>query len=405
MLRWIVWLAFVCAAAVGAAWVARYPGTFTLEWQNYRIDSSVAVLAALVVAVALIAALAYRLVWSLRRVPYLWSRSRSEGRQRRGYEALSRGLVAVAAGDVDTARRQSRRAEALLDDRPLAMLLAAQAAQLEGDDQAAARFFAAMQHERPTAFLGVRGLLAQAIKRQDWTEALTLAERAHRLNPASDWVVSTLYDLQKRTGHWAEAESLLTQSVRLKLIAPSEAPRERAMLLLRQSEAAGGREALRLARRAVRADPAFAPASVRLAKLLVAGGRLRRAAAVIERAWERSPDAALAEVYYQARQCDDALKKVRAAQKLAARNPNDAESRITVAVAALEARLWGEARSMLEPIAGDNASARVCRLMAELEEAEHGDLARARTWLMRATAEDRPALPASPPVPAAATSG
>ena len=115
-------------------------------------------------------------------------------------------------------------------------------------------------------------------------------------------------------------------------------------------------------------------------------------------AWERTPDPELADAYWAARQADDALKKVQAAQRLARRNPDHIESRIAIATAALEARLWGEARTNLESVAGPDAPPRVCLLMAELEEAEHGDLARARTWLMRAAADEH-APGMSSPVP------
>jgi HemY protein len=54
----------------------------------------------------------------------------------------------------------------------------------------------------------------------------------------------------------------------------------------------------------------------------------------------------------------------------------------------LQARLWGEARRHLAAAGGtENAlspSPRICRLMAELEQAEHNDLPAARMWLARA---------------------
>jgi HemY protein len=209
-------------------------------------------------------------------------------------------------------------------------------------------------------------------------------------------VVKTLYDLQKRTGKWADAEVTLGESVKMKLIPAADASRERAEMQYRKSLESEGREALDWARKAYRSDPTLVPAAVRLARLLVAEGSLRKAAGLIETAWERTPDPDLAEIYWAARKCDDALAKVQAAQRLATFNPKHPESRITVALAALEARLWGEARSNLEPIAGDDASPRVCRLMAELEEAEHGDLARARTWLMRASGDEHVPQMSSP---------
>jgi HemY protein len=398
MLRWGMLIIILGVAAFVAATLAEFPGDVSLTWRDWRISTSAGVFIAAMLVLSALVALLYRLWWSLRKAPRMIERARRERRQRLGYEALSRGLVAVAAGDAPGARRQARRAETLLDGRPLTMLLSAQAAQLQGDDQAATRFFAAMRERRDTEFLGLRGLLAQAIKREDWREALQLAERAHRLNPKSDWVVSTLYDLQKRSGRWADAEATLKERTTLKLLPPAAAPRERAELLLKQSEDGPSDSALTLAKRAFHADPAYPPAAARYAKLLIAAGKHGRAASVLERAWASNPDPELADLYWEARQSHDALAKVKAAQRLAARNPDHIESRIAIAVAALEARLWGEARSNLQSIAGEDAPPRVCRLMAELEEAEHGDLSRARMWLMRAMGDEHgPSM--SSPVP------
>ena len=51
-----------------------------------------------------------------------------DSKRRRGYKALSQGMVAVAAGDAGEAARLARRADGLLNDPPLTLLLSAQAA-------------------------------------------------------------------------------------------------------------------------------------------------------------------------------------------------------------------------------------------------------------------------------------
>lgn len=388
MIRWIGLILLLALIAALAGTLASAPGTMVLEWGDYRIATSVAVFALALAVVVVVAALLYRLWCTVRRAPGSLLGMRQERRQRRGYEALSRGLVAVAAGDADAAEKQSRRAAQLLDDRPLTMLLQAQSAQLRGDDQAATKFFTAMRQQPETAFLGLRGLLSQAMKRNDWQQGLRLAEEAYRLNPKSEWLIHTLYDLNKQAGRWTEAEALLDRSTTAKVLAPADTAPERAELLYRMSLETSGGDAIRYVRKAFDIDPGHVGAAARLARLLIAEDRHRKAVGVLERAWVKHPDPELAEVYWSATESTDALKKVKAAQHLKLVNPDHPESRITVAVAALEAQLWGEARSNLESIAGDDASPRVCRLMATLEEAEHGDLARARMWLLRAARED-----------------
>jgi HemY protein len=402
MLRWLIFFLLAGIVAGIAAWFANHPGQVSLHWQDYRIETSAAVALVIVLVLAAVVAALYRLWWTLLRAPRAFARAGREGRQRRGIAALSRGLVAVAAGDAETAQHQARRASSLLDDRRLTLLLSAQAAQLQGDEQAASRFFAAMRERRDTEFLGVRGLLTQAMKRNDRNEALQLAQQAYRLNPKSGWVISTLYELQKETGRWADAEVTLGDCDRLKLISPEAVRRERGQLQYQLSVAAEGERALRLARSAYRADPSLVPAAIRWAELLIAEGRHRKAQRVIETVWGQTPDPLLAEVYWQAAKADTDAKKVQAAKKLASYNFRHLESRLAVAAAALDARMWSEARSQLEPVAGDDAPPRVCRSMARLEEGEHGDLVRARAWLLRAAGErPPPVVEPTPEEPAA----
>lgn len=399
MIRWILAFVIIGAVALLAWWLAGNPGTASFEWMGYQIETSVAVVFLLIALLVIVAAILYRIWWSLMRMPRRLWRGHQERRRRKGEKALSRGLVAVAAGDASAAHRQAQRASARIEDASLTLLLSAQAAQLEGDEQAAGRYFAAMTERRDTEFLGVRGLLTQAMRRKDWDEALKLSRRAYRINPRSDWVVKTLYDLQKRTGRWHDAQITLNEQRRLKLMPPDVAERQHAEIQYQLSLQADGPEAIKLARKAYHADPTLVSAAVRWADLLIAEGRHSKAAKVLEDAWQGHPDPVLADRYRKARQADGGEAWLTSAKRLAARRPQHLESRLLIATAALEAKQWGDARAQLEPVADDKAPPRVCRLMARLEEGEHGDLARAREWLMRASAGEEQQTLLPPPVP------
>src|SRR3546814_16442043 len=56
-----------------------------------------------------------------------------------------------------------------------------------------------------TAFLGIRGLLTQALKAGDDAEALRLARRAHRLRPDAAWALTQLLALQVADERWEES--------------------------------------------------------------------------------------------------------------------------------------------------------------------------------------------------------
>lgn len=385
-------LVVIALLAAGAGFLASEPGAVTLTWQGWRIDTSVAILVFGVAILAMLAAALFHLVRKLLGGPRAFLRARRERRRRDGYRALTQGMVAVAAGDAEEAHRFARKADVLLAEPPLTLLLSAQAAQLKGDEQAARKYFSAMLERAETEFLGLRGLLMQALRGGDETGALRLVERARELRPKTPWVLTSLYELQARAGKWLEAEATLAEAVKRKALSVVAARHHRAVLLHERSRAAAAsgdqREALQLAAKAHGLEPGFAPAAVRYAELLRVGGWTRRAAKAIETAWHEAPHPDLAAAWTALFAEATPVERVKHVERLAAANPDHPESRLAQARAALAARLWGEARRHLETLGAKPGaaapSARVCRHMAELEEAQHQDIGAAHHWLARA---------------------
>ncbi|HZB94146.1 MAG TPA: heme biosynthesis HemY N-terminal domain-containing protein, partial [Stellaceae bacterium] len=276
----------ILLVAVAAGFFASEPGSVTLTWQGWRIDTSVAVLVFGVVLLAMLAAALFHLLRKLLGGPRAFMRARREKRRREGYRALTQGMVAVAAGDAEEAHRFARKADTLLAEPPLTLLLSAQAAQLKGDDQAAKKYFTAMLERAETEFLGLRGLIMQALRGGDERAALKLVERARDLRPRTPWVMQSLFELQARAGKWLEAEATLAEAMKRKVLEREATRHHRAVLLHERSRAAEGagdpHEALQLAAKAHGLEPGFAPASVRYAELLRVGGWSRRAAKAIE---------------------------------------------------------------------------------------------------------------------------
>ena len=396
MLRALWFLLLVIAIVLGVVWLMDRPGTVALDWQGYRLETSFAVLAGLAVSLAVVSALAYRVWLALRRAPERLGDAWRGRRRQKGYQALTRGMVAVAAGDGDEARRQSKRADVLLNEPPLTMLLSAQAAQLNGDEKAAEQFFLAMTESTETEFLGLRGLLNQAIHKGDHTAALDLARRAYRLRPKSAWVASHLFDLQVLNSQWLDARITSDDLIKAGAVGRDEGRRRNAVLALQQAIEARGSGDIAVAEKRIKTaydlDPFFAPAVRAHAEVLITNGKSKRAAEVIEKTWRAAPHPDLIEPFWKAVNAEDGLAGMKATERLAAGNAGHPESRIALARAALEARLWGEARKNLTEVAGidedDVDEARVCRLWAALEEAEHGDTDAARRWLTRASLAD-----------------
>ncbi|ESR22578.1 heme biosynthesis protein HemY [Lutibaculum baratangense] len=387
MIRAFLYVLVVAALAIAASWLADLPGAFQLTVAGYQFETSLLVAFVLLLLVVAAVMILWWLISAIFRSPAAVSGYFRARRRDKGYHALSRGMVAAAAGDVRLTKHYSAEARRLAPRESLTVLLAAQAAQLSGDRAAARAAFEAMLARPDTELLGYRGLYIEAQRDGDYAAARTYAEEAARRAPSLPWAGNALLDYQTREHDWDEALATVKRNADARLIDRKAAARQRAVLLTAKAQETEEKDpdaALAQAQEAHKLAPDLVPAAVIAGRLLSATGSSRQAAKIVERTWKEHPHPDLAEVYAHARQGDSAQDRLKRVRALADKRPHEAESRMAVAVAAIEAREWPAAREALEPLLRERPTRRTCMLMAEIEEGERGDAGRVREWLSRA---------------------
>lgn len=386
MFRIVLFLALICLAAAGAAWIADQPGDVTLVWSNWRVDTSLSVFAFAIGLLVLVAMLVVWLVRMLWRIPSRVTNVRRRRRSTRARTAITQGLLAIGAGDLRAARRSDRLARKIARQDPLALLLHAQTAQLAGDGATARETFKTMAERAETRLIGLRGLFIEAQRRDDAPAAVRLAEEALRLAPSSGWASHAVLGFRCAGGDWAGALATLANHRAAGLIEKADFDRQRAVLLTAQAlelERADRDAAQKIAREALALAPALVPAAVLAAKLFSEAQQVRKAMRVIEIAWRANPHPDLADGYAHVRLGDSAVERLARIEALAAKAPGHVESALAVARAAIDAHEFSRAREVLQPLL-EAPTQRVAMLMAEIERAEHGDSGRARYWTQRA---------------------
>jgi HemY protein len=316
------------------------------------------------------------------------SRYFNRSRERRGLEAMARGMTALAAGDVRVARAKAEKAELLLQRPELTRLLNAQAAELAGDDLRAETYYRAMAEDPATSFVGVRGLLNRALERNDTDRALKLAESAVKLRPREPSVLETLYMLQSRNFNWAGARKTLDAQRRAGLLPKPEANRRDAMLALAQADDAEelgeADHARKISLEAARLDPANAEAVATAARHLVAAGSKRAAAKMLINAWRGKPSPLLAAAYAAIEPTESADERRLRFAKLLKANASHTESQLLAAELELVTEDWPGARKAIANLREDEPSARNCIIMAAIARGEGAPEAEVRGWLARA---------------------
>lgn len=389
MIRLFAFVVVVLILGWSFSWLADRPGLISITWQDYLIETSLMIAATAVTTI--IAAVMFlwwviQLVWtsphSVRR--YFRARKRD-----RGYQALSTGLVAAGAGNSILARKMSLRAQGLLrsDQEPLLQLLDAQAALIEGRHDDARLKFERMAEDPETRELGLRGLYMEARRLGADEAARQYAERAAEAAPYLPWAAQATLEFRCQEGRWDDAIRLLDQQRIANVIDKKQAERWKAVLLTAkagerlEADPKGARDD---AQAALKLSGNLVPAAIIAAKAYLREDNIRRAASVLEAAWKTEPHPETARAYVRARSGDSAVDRLKRAEKLEAARPNNVESLIAVAEAALDARELRKARAKAEGAARMSPREGIYLLLADIEEADTGDQGRIRHWMAQA---------------------
>ena len=394
MIRVIIFLVAVAVLAAFAVWIANNPGMIVIEWpllhrNPVEVDIGLVVVALVVCAAAVI--VLYEIARRIILFPEFLSLFMRRRRIARGYLAITRGLIAVGAGDPYAARRFAREANRIAADEPLAMLLAAQSAQLAGNRVAAEQMFQQMAGREETKLIGLHGLFVEAQQREDAAAARLFAEEAAKSAPSLAWAGQAVLEFRCAGGDWVGALEALDRNMRNDLLDRATYRRQRAVLLTARARSLADTErdaAKVMILDAVKLAPDLVPAVALAGRLLAETGEQRRAGRLMEKAFRANPHPDLAEVYAHLRAGDSARDRLARVEALAKLAPGHIESAYAVARTAVDAREFAVARENLSPFLG-NPTRRVAMLMAEIEELEHGDVGRAREWMARALNAER----------------
>ena len=279
MIRIILFLLLIALGAAGAAWIAEQPGDVVLSWGSVKLTTKLPVFVLGLGIVVVAAMMLWAILRGLWRTPDRMRRSRRERRQARGRHAITQGLLAIGHGDFSAARIHAEAARKHAAHDPLALLLHAQSAQLDGDREGAQRAFRAMAEREDTRLLGLRGLFIEAQRADDPVAAVMVAEEALKLSPSSSWASHAVLGFCCAKGDWAGALKILDNNQSAGLIDKATYRRQRGVLLTARAlelEKVDRDLARESVMEAIKLAPTLVPAAVLASKFESEAHQVRR---------------------------------------------------------------------------------------------------------------------------------
>jgi len=375
-------------AAASASWLATQPGAVKIEWLGWRMELPTSLAVAIVISFALLLVFLDRLLRAIRGLPrWLGGRLRQR-RDDAGHRALTLGLMAVSAGEPAEARKYASRAERLLEAPQLTGLLAAQAAHLAGDHQAACSYFTALLDDRETAFLGHIGLMRLAIDDQNSAKASNAARAALKIRPASVLAASHLLRLEAHQANWQAAlPALDVLSKGQKKLKTKEGDLAQPDALLRQRCALNFLQAgnflvkdrpaaIKALLVSLKTNPGFLPALIMLADLYLDDKAYAKATKILESGFRLAPHSLIVTRLKQAFKSNDGhfisclgklLVKVDARQKRFAYHLVAEQAQAAGMDGEVE-RLLSESKALTETADDDNQPLWQCNSCKGLQE-------------------------------------
>ena len=400
----VLFLMIVVAIAFGATYLMDGENTIigdlmiTLGGVEYTLSAieAVIVLTLLVILIWIGLKLMSLLVATLRFIngdDTAISRYFNRSRERRGYRALSEGMMALASGDADAAMSKAGQAERYLQQPTLTNLLAAQAAEMSGNTTRAEQIYKELIKDPQTRFVGVRGIMKQRLATGDTDVALQLAQKAFELKPKHDEVQDVLLQLQAKSHDWQGARKTLGVKLKQGKIPRDVHKRREAVLALSQAaeviDEESSIEKRETAIEANRLSPDLVPAAAMAAREYIAQSKPKLAVRVIKKAWESQPHPDLAAAFSEIAPNETPQERLKRFAQLSKLSPMHIESRLMMAELNLAAEDFPAARRALGDIVENEPDARALTIMAAIERGEGSSDEVVRGWLTKALSAPR----------------
>ena len=321
------------------------------------------------------------------------SRYFDRNRERKGFAALTEGIMAIASGEGRVAVSKAAKAERYLDRPELTSLVMAQAAELSGDPSKAEDAYKRLLTDDRTRFVGVRGLLKQKLAAGETDVALGLAQHAFALKPQNEEVQDALLLLQARKEDWSGARQTLAEKARMGALPRDVVRRRDAVLALGEAkdvfDEGQSIEAREAAIAANRLSPDLIPAAVMAAQFYIDDHNPKYATRVLRKAWESRPHPDLAAAFASIAPDETPEARLKRFEALTKIRPDDPETRLLRTELLISAGDFPEARRSIGRLVEEDPTSRSLALMAAIARGEGEDDAIVRGWLTKALVAPR----------------
>lgn len=355
--------------------VVRLPGKSTLNYYGYSVELNTGLLVGAVIICFLFFHQILVFIKWLKAFP---KNVKTKIKQRKTMKSQALKLEAfneMAAGDSARALELLTKAKELDNKDPFSKIFEAQVIYNQSNDIETEKKFTELLKNSDTRFLGYRGLALLKTKQNKLEEAHHYLQHALKERPTSPWVLGQLLDWDIKHFSFKSAETILEQLRINGSLTKTEAKRKKSVLNWIKAENALKEKDFDSFYEAVhdtlKLSPDFTIATLALVTYYEESNRHAKAWKIFKKGYTAKPHPDYWPILKTLFKDKSSLEIYQQAEELTHHHPRNTATHWILATAALEAKLWGQARVHLAALKQLQPTQSYFRLMAKLEEQEH----------------------------------
>lgn len=356
MIKIIKLFVYLLIFIIPIVWLSNYPGEVNIIWKGYLIETSLFVMITLVLIVIFFVNIIYRILFALRSFPRQYSLKQNEKNLKLTKETLEKISFAWIGDDSKGIDIQARKLKKYTGDSIFSTLILAQRAIKNKEYGKSLKFLEILERNEKSKFIAFKCKAMVFVKQNKKLEAQRYLQKAFNIDATDPWICDNLSVLLAKSKKWQEAAKTLENIEK-----NSELSSKRVGYLLKSG-----------------ADPIKTyeisddsiPVVVNVLKHYLNLNNEKKVHEILGKTWKKLRYFGLIQAIFAETKYDIklALKRYRLVYKALKNDLESNETKIAMAFAALNAKLWEKSRSFLVSIDKRDIDSRVMTIWNELSE-------------------------------------
>ena len=369
-----------------ASWAVNNSYTISIAYKEYIISTSSSYLLAFLFFVFLLIIFIQSSYFRVKNKLINYRNNKFIKNKEKGYDSFTKGMISLANKDFKSVLIENKKVSKYLKDSTLHLLLKSETLKIQKNYDDLQQIYEKMILNDKTKILGLRGLMEQYLRNQDYHHALIYGEKLFKISPYIEKIYDTLINIIGKTNNWHNLIKINEKAISLKIISKKTFSINKSIALYEIAKIKhhnDKKESMNLMAKALDLRKNFPPYVAFYIDLLIENGKANFAKKFVTKVWNDSPHPDY-KIQIKNLSTKLGINFDRLVEDITYKSKENEESKKLIAESLISEEKWNEARKSLSELLEHKPEKEVCLLMSEIEKGDSNDKQKVDAWLSRA---------------------